>query len=150
MNWLNIIRYVSSTSISFSMISLCSDTMPNTMKKILVGTFILLILAIILTILTTLILISSGFCEYFQPKVIKCSPGNDSEKITTTIMPLLPVPPLEIMDSIDFLSIFRGKRLPKQTIRDLPNVPCSRKMFLEYSLIFGGFGVPLFKQEQGR
>ena len=75
--------------------------MANTLTKILVGTFVLLILAINLTI-------------FFQPKFIKCSPGNDSEKITTTEMPLLPVPPLEIMDS-KLLSTFRKKPLPKQT-----------------------------------
>ena len=75
--------------------------MANSLTKILVGTFVLLILAINLTI-------------FFQPKFIKCSPGNDSEKITTTEMPLLPVPPLEIMDS-KLLSTFRKKPLPKQT-----------------------------------
>ena len=92
MNWLNIIRYVSSTSISFSMISLCSDTMANTLKKILV-------LAIIFPILTTLIWISSDLCVHSYPKVLKCSPINDSDKISATKIPLLPIPPLEITDS---------------------------------------------------
>ena len=42
------------------------------------------------------------------------------------------------------------KYIANAGVRDLPNVPCSRNMFLEGSLIFGGFGVPLFKGEQGR
>ena len=74
------------------MISLCSDTMANTLKKILV-------LAIIFTILTTLIHISSDFCVHSYPKVLKCSPINDSDKISATKIPLLPIPPLEITDS---------------------------------------------------
>ena len=99
-------QYVS-TFISFSMISLCSDTMANTLKKILV-------LAIIFPILTTLIWISSDFCVHSYPKVLKCSPINDSDKISATKIPLLPIPPLEIMDS-KFLSMFKKNPLPKQT-----------------------------------
>lgn len=113
MNRLNTIMYLL-TSISLSTISPCSDTMANTLTKILVGTFVLLILAINLTIVGTLILIASDVCEYFQQKVIKCSPGNDSVKFSTTKMPLLPVPPLEIIDS-KLLSTFRKIPLPKQT-----------------------------------
>ena len=108
------------TSISLSTISPCSDTMANTLTKILVGTFVLLILAIILTILTTLFLVSNNFCEYFQPQFINCSPGNDSVKFSTTKMPLLPVPPLEIMDS-KLLSTLRKKPLPKQ--KSSPYIP---------------------------
>ena len=89
------------------MISLCSDTMANTLKKILV-------LAIIFPILTTLILISSDFCIHSYPKVLKCSPINDSDKISATKIPLLPIPPLEIMDS-KFLSMFKKNPLPKRT-----------------------------------
>ena len=89
--WTGSISYVS-TFISFSMISLCSDTMANTLKKILV-------LAIIFPILTTLIWISSDSCVHSYPKVLKCSPINDSDKISATKRPLLPIPPLEITDS---------------------------------------------------
>ena len=99
-------QYVS-TFISFSMISLCSDTMANTLKKILV-------LAIIFPILTTLIWISSDFCVHSYPKVLKCSPINDSDKISATKIPLLPIPPLEITDS-KFLSTFKKKHSPKRT-----------------------------------
>ena len=102
--WTGSISYVS-TFISFSMISLCSDTMANTLKKILV-------LAIIFPILTTLIWISSDLCVHSYPKVLKCSPINDSDKISATKIPLLPIPPLEITDS-KFLSTFKNFPLVK-------------------------------------
>ena len=35
-------------------------------------------------------------------------------------------------------------------VRDLPNVPCSAEHSAECSLIFGQFGVPLFKGGRGK
>ena len=51
---------------------------------------------------------------------------------------------------VAYYVVFRIRVKIELVHRDLPNVPFSRNMFLEGSLIFGGFGVPLFKGEQGR
>ena len=43
-----------------------------------------------------------------------------------------------------------NKKISEQGNRDLPNVPCSAEHSAECSLIFGQFGVPLFKGGRGK